>query len=64
MALDRGDELGKCLWVALSVRHFQKKNLVITIKQPYYTADFLEKSVFYWAGLQTHTHPTSHKTPK
>ena len=44
--------------------HFQKKNLVITIKRPYYIADFLEKSVFYWAGPQTHTHPVSHNTLK
>lgn len=61
MALDPGDGLCKWLWVVLSVCHFQKENLVITIKRLYYTADFLEKSVFYWAGLQTHTHPTSHK---
>lgn len=40
----------------LSVRCFQKEKLVITIKRPYYIADFLEKSVFYWAGLQMHTH--------
>lgn len=56
MALALGDRLCKCLWAALSVRHFQKEKLVITIKRPYYIADFLEKSVFYWAGPQTHTH--------
>lgn len=64
MALAPGDGLSKCLWAALSVRHFQKENLVITIKRPYYTADFLEKSVFYWAGPQRHTHPARHKTLK
>lgn len=55
-----------CGQLSLSLCHFQKKNLVITIKWPYYTADFLEKSVFYWAGLQmhTHTHPASHNTLK
>lgn len=39
--------------------YFQNGDLVITIKQPDYIADFLKKSVFYWAGLQTtHTHPS------
>ena len=56
MASAHEDRFSKCLWAALSVHYFQKENLVITIKRPYYTADFLEKSVFYWAGPQTHTH--------
>lgn len=64
LALTLRDGLSKCLWAALSVQYFQKENLVITIKRPYYIADFLEKSVFYWAGPQTHTHPASHNTPK
>lgn len=39
--------------------YFQNGDLVITIKRPDYIADFLKKSVFYWAGLQTtHTHPS------
>lgn len=64
MVLALRDCLSKCLWAALPVRYFQKENLVITIKRPYYIADFLEKSVFYWAGPQTHTHPASHNTLK
>lgn len=56
MALALGHRLSKCLWAAPSLRHFQNEKLVITIKRPYYIADFLEKSVFYRAGLQMHTH--------
>lgn len=56
MALALGHRLSECLWAALSLRHFQNEKLVITIKRPYYIADFLEKSVFYRAGLQMHTH--------
>lgn len=56
MALALGHRLSKCLWAATSLRHFQNEKLVITIKRPYYIADFLEKSVFYRAGLQMHTH--------
>lgn len=47
----------------LSVSYFQKEKLVITIKRPYYIADFLGKSVFYWAGLQTHSHTLLATTP-
>lgn len=56
MASALGGRLSQCLWVAHLVRRVQKEKLVITIKRPYYIADFLEKSVFYWAGLQMHTH--------
>lgn len=56
MALGLGHRPSGCLWAALFLRHFQNEKLVITIKRPYYIADFLEKSVFYRAGLQMHTH--------
>ena len=56
MASGLQDGPGKCLWAALFVCYFQKENPVITIKRPYYAADFLEKSVFYRAGPQTRTH--------
>lgn len=39
---------------------FQKQKLVITIKRPYYIANFLEKSVFYRAGPPLHTHMYTH----
>lgn len=59
------DSASGCGQLTLSpLCHFQKENLVITIKRPYYIADFLEKSVFYWAGLQMHTHPVGHNTLK